>query len=72
MKKTRDEIGLNDLQAVYDAVLLLRKYDLVSVAKVREVREAVHEDCLINLNRYDGSKQVASMLDNVWRDTRDL
>jgi len=68
----REEIPLNDLQSALDAALLLRKCGLISAAKLREIREVIHDDCLVNLNRYSGSAEIARMLDNVWRQSRPL
>jgi hypothetical protein len=70
--QTRDEISVNDLQAVMDAAVLLRQYGLISAAKVREVRTAVHEDCNVNIERYSGCDEVQRAVNEVWKQTRPL
>jgi Arc/MetJ family transcription regulator len=70
--KTREEISVNDLQAVMAAAALLRQYGLISVAKIREVRQAVHEDCNVHMERYSGCDDVQRLVNDAWRQTRPL
>jgi hypothetical protein len=69
---TTQEISVNDLQAVMDAAKLLRRYGLIGMAKIREVRAKVHEDCCTHIDRYEGCDDLQRACNEVWKQTRPL
>ncbi len=72
MTQTRDEISINDLTAVMEAAKLLRKYGLISVAKIREIRTAVNEDAAVNIERHTGCDEAQRIANDAWKATRPL